>query len=760
MATAQGDVPVLCLLVSAAMGLLAAPQAWGADWDQVKKLKRGYLALAARHAIEQQRTDQAPAMTIAFPGDVTAHGGVELAGRSPRELSLRMTVQPSAYRKPTTEFVRMTLPRPVDMVSKHSGLAFTVRAAAGTSPEVRLGCRLTDGRAAVEITPIVPALSRWGDETHEVYLDWAFLNYADAEQAVEVLKSVKTVELTAAAIRRAPQRGGSPEARPATITISDLRLVDYLKGSYDPSRRWLTFDDARGAWVPGGRKDMTLQHRCQEVTGIVALFGGDAGIRSAVDSLDMAARTQCWDGSFLDGRRGAVTVASGEYTFGFTLYGLLCGYEALEKGRSPLLAEKVTLGPATMTRRDAYQRMFYRGAMSRAGIAVPETYRDDIIGGNTLITGANRVLGYAIAMRMIADALTDKARSKRVLAAYRPLMEAIADAQGKFSGGFPVLGEGNRFRGKGIHYDASYTRTHMDWLVLGVRRTGDPLLVRMLQRYQTVFEAAMDSHGTGILPMISERRQGTRPVQLILPDATAQVGMKYHLPIIAQWGYNCGIPVWTHWERRPGNHFTFASHTRGYSLGAHTSILVDDMAAEPTPKDLGYLFPRQFPIWSSRLYNKAGQLQRTSRVTIHADGTMSNDYRIEVGEYPVTVGVPVTISVTGGTVAATADKLTGWPKLLPEDAVLEVRIDTWDRPRQVKVGGAFSLVLDNKAKIVITGPQVTLPEEAGGSKVPFRAELTLQNASHTAATPDPRVVVTVLRGTVPYTHTFTADKAP
>ena len=263
--------------------------------------------------------------------------------------------------------------------------------------------------------------------------------------------------------------------------------------------------------------------------------------------------------------------------------------------------------------------------MSRTA-ATPKDYRDDIIGGNTLITGANRVLGYAIAMRMVAEALTDEARKAEVLAKYKPLMEEIADAQGKFSGGFPVLGEGNRFKGKGIHYDAGYIRTHMDWLVLGVRRTGDPFLVQMLRRYQTVFEAAMGSKGDGILPMISERHQGTRPVSLILPDATYQVGAKHKLPIIAQWGYNCGMPVWRNWEKRPGNHFTFASHVRGYQLGAHISILVDDMQAAPAPKDLGYLFPRQFPIWSSRLYTKDGKITRTSKMYIHPDGTQISDF--------------------------------------------------------------------------------------------------------------------------------------
>ncbi len=89
------------------------------------------------------------------------------------------------------------------------------------------------------------------------------------------------------------------------------------------------------------------------------------------------------------------------------------------------------------------------------------------------MTGANRVLGYAIAMRMIAEALSDKDRALEVLDRYQPIMKQIADAQGRYSGGFPVLGEGDRYRGRGIHYDGGYTRTHMDWLVNGVVRTGD-----------------------------------------------------------------------------------------------------------------------------------------------------------------------------------------------------------------------------------------------------------------------------------------------
>ncbi|MBN2584202.1 MAG: hypothetical protein JXL80_14160 [Planctomycetes bacterium] len=722
MTTAQ--VVCVALAVGAVLAGCCAAPVRGADWDDVQQLKLKYVRMAAEHAIQQQKTDEARSVPIAFPSGLTAHGKLDVVERSPASLTIEATAAPKAYRTEATEFIRIRVAKRMDMVSNHSGLAFTVETAAGTSPEVRVGCRLlTASGEAATILPIVPILSPWGDARHEIYLDWAFLNYDDVEQAVAVLKQVDTIEITLASAQRAPQRGSSAEAQPARFTMSNLRLVDYLKGSYDPSRRWLKFNDEAGRWEPGGEKDLTLQHRCQEVTGLVASFGGAAGARSAVDSLDFAVRTQCWDGSFLDGRRGANTVASGEYTFGFTLYGLLCGYMALDKQGAAALDEKITIGPETMTRREFCQRMFYRGAMARTAAGNIADYRDDIIGGNTLITGANRVLGYAIAMRMIAEALPDKAQKEKVLAGYRPIMGEIADAQGKFSGGFPLLGEGDRYKGKGIHYDGGYTRTHMDWLVVGVQRTGDPLLVQMLRRYQDVFEAVMNSEGTGLKKLISERHPEGGDVELVLPDATAQVGMKHKLPIIAQWGYNCGIPVWTHWEQKPGNHFTFASHARGYSLGAHVSILVDDMQAEPEPKDLGYLFPRQMPVWSSRLYTKDGSLVRTSRIRIESDGRTSDDFKIEVGEYPATVGVPVRVRSPKGAVLVTADKLSGWPKLLPDGAAVTV---SGDLSGEGRVGTPMKFTLTGKARVVITGPDVTLPPEAGGEKVPFRAELTLE----------------------------------
>jgi len=711
------------------------------DWAKVQALKVGYLNLAAEHAIEQQKTNHTPFVSIVPNGNVQVAGDVKLIGVNGGSLSVDLNASPRVGREPK-ERIRIKLPGPVDMLNGYSGIAVIVKTETGTSAEVRAGLCLTgvNGEKA-EILPFIPVLSNWGDEQHEIYFDWGSFNYEKAEEAAAVLKSVDMIEFTFASARLAPERHGSAQARPARFRLSDLRLVDYIQGSYDPSRQSLTFDRDAGRWIPDERFDFTLQHRTQEVTGIVAAFGGQPGIRSAIASLDMAARTQCWDGSFLDGRRGAVTVASGEYTFGFTIYGLLQGYKHLEKIKYPGLDEKITIGPASMMRREFYQRMFYRAAMART-VATPAIYRDDIIGGNTLVTGANRVLGYAIAMRMVADVLVNPEWKKNVMEKYLPIMQEIADAQGKFSGGFPVLGEGDRYNGRGIHYDAGYTRTHMDWLVVGVVQTGDPLLVGMLKKYQTVFEAAMNEQGTGILRMISERGRGNSAVRLIIPDATYQVGVKHKLPVIAQWGYNCSQLAWSDSENQRRNHFATASNARGYTLGAHMSILLDDMQDQPVPRDIGYLFPRQFPLWSTSLYSKDGKLLRVSSMTFLPDGTQETDYKIEVGEYPSTVGVPVMIK-SDAKITAIAKKLSGWPKLLPSGAKITF---SGDIKSKGKVGKAVRIKLLKETNIIVSGPETVLPDELGGERIPFRAEFTL-----TPEKPGQIAEITVLKGTAPYT---------
>lgn len=722
---------------------LMAMAAYDVDWAKVQKLKAEYLASAAKHAMAMQKKSSNQAVTVPLR-DVSAHGSVKIETKE-SSLSLSVEAAPRVYGKQTTERVSIPLPASLDAFSALTGFAFTVETQTGTSGEVRAGLTLigADGRRT-QVQPIIPVLNAWGDRKHELYFDWAMLDFAKAEEVIPTLKSVTGIELTFASQRRAPERGPSEAARSATFTLSDLRFVDYHLGSFDPSRRSLKYDNESGKWVASDHYDLTLQQRYQEVTGIVASFGEKAGVDAAIQSLDYAVRTQCWDGSFLDGRRGAVSVASGEYTFGFTLYGLLQGYKQLENIKHPALDARISIGPEQLSRREFYQRMFYRGAMART-IATPSAYRDDIIGGNTLVNGANRVLGYAIAMRMIADVVKDTDRRNAIMNSFQPIMEEIAAAQGKFSGGFPVLGEGNKFDGKGIHYDAGYTRTHMDWLIVGARQTGDPLLVQILRKYQTVFAAAMNEEGIGILPMISERHQGKSPVKIILPDATYQVGVKYKLPIIAQWGYNVSKAAWEVPNGR-SNFFVSSAHAQGYTLGAHRSILLDDLDAEPAPKDPGYLFPRQFPLWSTMCYDKAGALQRTSTMTFHADGSQTSDYRIEIGEYPVTVGVPVRVK-SNGKVTATAHDLSGWPKLLPEGAAIQIEGDAKAKGR---IGKPLKLKLKKETRLVITGPSTALPQEFGGESLPFRAEFTL-----TPEKPGQVVEITVMNGTVPYQYSNT-----
>ena len=240
----------------------------------------------------------------------------------------------------------------------------------------------------------------------------------------------------------------------------------------------------------------------------------------------------------------------------------------------------------------------------------------------------------------------------------------------------------------------------------------------MLRHYQDVFTAVMNSKGTGLLTLLSERGHSDNTmgsVELVIPDATAQVGMNYNLPVIAQWGYNNGMAEWLVWNDKSSNFWSSKSKERGYTLGAHSARLLDDFVAEPEPRDIGYLFPRQFPIWSTTLYNKNSQPVRTSHVYLKPDGTMVNDFKIEIGMYPETVGVPVSISSPEGTVIATALKLEGWPKLLPVNADLTVIIN--GEPNQkIKPGKPFNITLDGKAIIMIKGPEIQLPKEASNAK--------------------------------------------
>jgi hypothetical protein len=156
------------------------------------------------------------------------------------------------------------------------------------------------------------------------------------------------------------------------------------------------------------------------------------------------------------------------------------------------------------------------------------------------------------------------------------------------------------------------------------------------------------------------------------------------------------------------------------------------------------------PVWSSQLFTKEAKLVRTSSTVFHPDGTVTNDFSIEVGEYPRTVGVPVRLRSSQGTVTTQAVSLSGWPKLLPEASPLKIQFSatTFGAARRDsyfnlpavegeqssgtvhtavdhQAGRWLKLTLPGRTRVVIRGPEVRLPKEAGGKKVPFIAELLL-----------------------------------
>jgi hypothetical protein len=86
-------------------------------------------------------------------------------------------------------------------------------------------------------------------------------------------------------------------------------------------------------------------------------------------------------------------------------------------------------------------------------------------------------------------------------------------------------------------------------------------------------------------------------------------------------------------------------------------------------------------------------------MNFHPDGSQTTDYRIEVGEYPVTVGVPVMIK-SAAKVSAIANELTGWPKLLPAGANIDVSGD-------VKAKGKVGEPIKLKTKHVLSSQDPT-----------------------------------------------------
>jgi hypothetical protein len=129
---------------------------------------------------------------------------------------------------------------------------------------------------------------------------------------------------------------------------------------------------------------------------------------------------------------------------------------------------------------------------------------------------------------------------------------------------------------------------------------------------------------------------------------------------------------------------------------------------------------------------------------------MENDFKIDIGLYPKTVGVPISVKSPKGTIIATALELKGWPKLLPKNAELTVSLNG-EVKRKIVPDKPFEIMIEDKVEITITGPEIQLPTEANNEKLPFKAVFTLESLEKQKQLP---VTLTLHRGTVQYVHKF------
>jgi len=364
----------------------------------------------------------------------------------------------------------------------------------------------------------------------------------------------------------------------------------------------------------------------------------------------MMARIQCWDGSWPE----IQTRLQGETTHGMILADLARALQALRDQKRPELNERVNIRHWQMTRDDLYEQMIYRAAMSRAP-APMHTWADTYFSGaGALQSGCNRPMYFTVSQYVAAGVLRDAARKREVLAEYDKNMDDLVAYQGVTAGGWPIFGEGNRYDGRGLHWDCGYTTDHVFIMAIGSRVTDDERWGLMMRKFDTVVEAMMLADGLRIDGGLSERGRA-RSGGLKAPDIVFQEAHRHGATRLAQWGANVSALAWAQWPSG-GSQWPYASSARGYGLGAFLTWLTYDLAAEPEPTDLGHIFPRQWPVWTAVWMDKSGQEARRSTLIVRPGNAPAvNTFAWEVGQYPVVTGAPVAVELLGETPVAISD---------------------------------------------------------------------------------------------------------
>lgn len=630
-----------------ALSLWSLTQATAAvEWDEVLEVKTRALEKAAQNAVEQQRVGHFPDQPLV--ARYSGVGNVEVSettawdadGDGKAWLVEMEDIPQNHSHKGIPHKIQVRFDEPINVLEEASGFALWVNTPEGLSEDLRVGLHLkVEGEDA---DPIIfadtPVVQRFGDNPHLIYFDWGYV----FDHSLGVFKTPpkeffeKVVGFDLVLVqKRLPFEDGL-KLKPASgkFYIDGLALVDWLDGTYDNSR-------APSADVINKDYPITLQGRTQQVALIAAQFGGEEGVASAVRAMDMMARIQSWDGSWPEMR----TRLQGEYTHGMILADLARALQWMREQNRPELQEEVTVRHWTMKRDDLYEQMLYRAAMSRTPGPFSEYHDTYVRGQGAMDGGCNRPMSYAIGQWHTKEILRDPKQRQEVMAEYDANMDDLVAAQGSTAGGWPIFGEGNKFQGKGLHFDGGYTTDHLSLMADGYRASNDERWAQMLRKFQTVAEVMVMRDGWHFDGAISERG-GSGPHTMKAADIIYQEAMRANAPIIAQWGANFSEEIWDNWPQSPSV-WPGVPRWKGYALGAFLTWQVYDMDAEPRPKDLGYVFPRQWPVWTAKWMNKQGEQVRESTIVAKPGGQIINTFKWEVGQYPVLTAAPILPIATG-----------------------------------------------------------------------------------------------------------------
>ncbi|MFW6153826.1 MAG: hypothetical protein ACOC95_01260 [Planctomycetota bacterium] len=634
------------LMVLVATLAPTSPVAEAATWAEVQRIKVSQLEKAAAHAVAQQRKTQLEPHPV--EADFQGIGGVLVARSTAWDVDgdgecLKVTLPRIPANHSHTDIdhrLAIRFKETKNLLSRSTGLALWIRPAEDLAPTLRFGahfkCEGTDEDPV--IIADTPLVHKFGDRPHQAYLDWGYAfghEVRPLKGAPRTLfQRVNAIELTFVQ-KRIPRGDGPLPPVSGVFYLDGVQLVDWYAGSYDNSR-----------FPAGGpinaAQPIVSQGRTQQVAVICAKYGGEDGVRSAIRAMDMMARVQCWDGSWPE----IQTRLQGETTHGMILADLARTLEALRDQKCPELKERVRIRHWEMTRDALYEQMIYRAAMSRAPGPM-HTWSDTYFSGEgALRGGCNRPMYFTVSQYVTAQVLRNAAWKKQVLAEYDKNMDDLVAYQGITAGGWPIFGEGNRYGGRGLRWGCGYTTDHVFIMAIGSRVTDDERWGVMMRKFDTVVEAMMLADGLRIDGGLSERGRA-KSGGLKAPDIVFQEAYRHGATKLAQWGANVSRLTWSQWPAG-GSQWPYASSARGYGLGAFLTWLTYDLQAEPEPKDLGHVFPRQWPVWTAVWMNKSGEEVRRSKLIIRPGNVPAvNTFTWEVGQYPVVTGAPVAVELLG-----------------------------------------------------------------------------------------------------------------